>query len=209
MTRPVGKKWLAGSVGLLLLAAAPARALSAHHNAPSIMALVPATKTVVFHPRGVQGKPLAGSCAMGESLALPRADAWRCIVGNIIYDPCFSTTPHATAVICDASPFKPIGIRVQLPTPLPTHPPVNGQQVWMMQLGNGVICGFLTGATAGIQGQRINYGCTDKTVVLGNPHPDQAKRICYAVEAQLSTKPSPAGPTARRIFAISIATVWR
>ena len=79
----------------------------------------------------------------------------------------------------------------------------------MMQLGNGVICGFLTGATAGIQGQRVNYGCADKTFVLGNPHPDQAKRIWYAVEAQLSTKPSPTGPTARRIFAISIATVWR
>ena len=209
MTRPAGRVWLAGSVGLLLLAAAPARALSAHQNAPSIMALVPATMTVVFHPRGVQGKPLAGSCTMGESLALPRADTWRCIVGNRIYDPCFSTVPHATTVICDASPFNPIGIRVQLRTPLPTHAPVSGQQVWMMQLGNGVICGFLTGATAGIQGQRINYGCTDKTVVLGSPHPDQAKRIWYAVEAQLSTKPSPTGPTARRIFAISIATVWR
>src|ERR671933_1560028 len=192
MTRLTGSVWLAGSVGLLLLAAAPALALSAHHNTPSIMALVPATKTVVFHPRGSQGTPLAGSCAMGESLALSRADTWRCMVGNRIYDPCFSTAPHATAVICDVSPFKPIGIRVQLPKPLPTHPSVNGHQVWIMQLGNGVNC-----------------GCTDKTFVLGNPHPDQAKRIWYAVEAQLSTKPSPTGPTARRIFAISIATVWR
>src|SRR5919201_181172 len=186
MTRLTRSLWLVGSVGLLVLAAAPALALSARHNARSIMALVPATKTVVFHPRGAQGKPLTGSCAMGASLALPRADTWRCIVGNMIYDPCFSTAPHATAVICDASPFKPIGIRVQLPTPLPTHPPVHRQQVWMMQLGNGVICGFLTGATAGIQGQRINYGCTDKTFVLGNPRPDQAKRIWYAVEVQLA-----------------------
>jgi hypothetical protein len=143
---------------------------------------------------------------MGESQTLDRADAWRCIVGNIIYDPCFSAAPHATSVICGASPQKPVGIRVTLAQPLPTHAPVQGKQAWILLLGDGSTCTFITGATFGIQGQRANYGCSDKDWIIGDPQPG---RIWYAVKAHLAAKPGPNGPVASHLFAISVAAVWR
>ncbi len=42
---------------------------------------------------------------------------------------------------------------------------------WLLKLANGTVCGFLTGATAGFEGQRINYGCTDRSSILGDLTP--------------------------------------
>jgi hypothetical protein len=164
--------------------------------------LVRATNVVIFHPSGTPKTSANGNCDMGESSALDRADAWRCIAGNEIYDPCFSAMPHATSVICDASPAKPAGFILKLAKPLPTHLPAHNRQVWMMKLGDGVLCGFLTGATGGIGQQRINYGCADKTYVLGDP---QAQgKVWYATQATLVS-----GEKASAIWAISIATIWK
>jgi len=136
---------------------------------------------------------------MGNPRRWNRADAWRCIVGNEIYDPCFSARPHATSVICDASPTKPAGFILKLAAPLPTHLPASDKQVWMMRLGDGVMCGFLTGATGGIGQQRINYGCTDKSYVLGDP---QAQgKVWYATQATLINSEK-----ASAIWAISVNT---
>ena len=58
--------------------------------------------------------------------------------------------PHATSVICDATPFKPRGILLKLAGPLPTHIAARGKQAWFIKLGYGTICSFLTGATSSI-----------------------------------------------------------
>lgn len=169
--------------------------------------LLPATQVKVFHPKGTAGAPVKGTCDMGKSVAVLRADAWRCMAGNVIYDPCFSAKAHATSVICGASPDKPVGITITLPQPLPTHAPVHGSQAWILQLGDGTTCTFLTGATFGIKGQRANYGCSDsiRDYVVGMPIQG---RVWYAVRAILGTKPSPNGPSAERLYAISVARVW-
>jgi hypothetical protein len=201
--------WRASLIGLLGLAlagvrqAVPARA--AAHQGSGATSIVPATRVVIFHPKGTHGAAVFGACDMGESVALIRADAWRCSVGNLIYDPCFSAAPHATSVICGATPQNPIGIKVTLARPLPTHGPVHGMQAWVMQLGDGSSCTFITGATFGVQGQRANYECSDKDWVVGDP---QSGRVWYAVKVQLSPKVGPNGPAASRIFAISVGTVW-
>ena len=176
-------------------------------RAASATGILPATRIVVFHPKGAAGATVKGNCAMGGSLAVQRADAWRCIVGNAIYDPCFSAGAHATSVICGATPTKPVGIRVSLPGPLPTHEHVAGSQAWILQLGDGTTCGFLTGATFGIKGQRANYGCANsrRDYVVGTP---ARGRVWYAVVAVLSAKPSPNGPTAERIYALSVSRAW-
>lgn len=204
-SRPRRASILAVLAALLLAAIGGESARAAAHQQGGSLGLVPATKVMIFHPKGTQGKAVAGNCGMGESLALDRTDAWRCIVGNEIYDPCFSTSPHARSVICDTSPEKPVGIRVLLPAPLPTHAPAHGGHAWILQLGDGSTCGYNTGATFGIQGQRANYGCSDKDWIVGDP---SNGRVWFAVKVQLSTRPSPNGPTASRIFAVSIATVW-
>ena len=173
----------------------------------SATSILPATSVKVFHPKGAAGAAVKGNCGMGGSLAVQRADAWRCIVGNEIYDPCFSARAHARSVICGATPDRPVGITVSLPAPLPAHDPVRGSQAWILQLGDGTTCGFLTGATFGIKGQRANYGCSDsqRDYVVGTP---SQGRVWYAVKAILSTRPSSNGPTAERIYGVSIARVW-
>jgi hypothetical protein len=172
------------------------------HAAGGALGAVPATKIVIFHPAGTTGATRRGTCDMGESLALDRSDAWRCMVGNEIYDPCFSLRPHAGSVICDADPTHPTGFVVVLPAPLPTHGPAHEAQAWMIKLGNGVICGFFTGATGAVANLRINYGCTDKTEVIGNPQPVGA--VQYATVVKVDKNYKPVG-----IFAISIATIWK
>ncbi|MDB5076975.1 MAG: hypothetical protein JWO42_3154, partial [Chloroflexi bacterium] len=143
--------------------------VSAQGGNAGAMSVVPATKVIVFHPAGTTKSSVKGNCDMSESAALDRADAWRCAAGNIIYDPCFSAKAHATTVICDATPLKPVGITLTLSKPLPTHLPAHGRQVWFLKLGDGTICSFLTGATGAVSGQRLNYGCTNQNYVLGDP----------------------------------------
>lgn len=183
----------------------PAGAAPARAGGGSALSVVPATTVIVFHPKGSTRMFVSGSCDMGESVALDRADAWRCIVGNVIYDPCFSAAPHATSVICGATPSKPIGITVKLPKALPTHAPAHGGQAWIVRLGDGSTCEFLTGATFGVGGQRVNYGCSDKNYLVGDPIHG---RVWLAVKAQISSKPGPNGPTAGRVWAVSVATAW-
>jgi len=52
----------------------------------------------------VSGK-VKGSC-WTHSLASDRSDAWRCMAGNDIYDPCFSGSPHEGTVACAEGPFS-------------------------------------------------------------------------------------------------------
>jgi hypothetical protein len=40
---------------------------------------------------------------------------------------------------------------------------------WMLQLTNGTNCGFLTGATNVVAGQRLNYSCGDGSSLYGQP----------------------------------------
>jgi hypothetical protein len=175
-------------------------------GAPPVTSLVPATKVVIFHPAGARGTPVSGSCSMGEAQALLRADAWRCSVGNAIYDPCFSAAPHARQVICGATPQQPVGFPVKLSAPLPTHAGVSDSQPWIVKLGDGVNCVFVTGATFGISGQRANYACSDRDWLVGDPVPG---RVWTTVKITLQTGTSKNGPQASDIFLESVETVWR
>ena len=203
---PTRQLRLFGVVLLALFVACSGVAFIPHqtsvHATGGALGAVPPTKVVVFHPAGAVGSPRQGTCDMGESLALDRSDAWRCMVGNEIFDPCFSLAQHAGRVICDADPTHPTGIVVVLPGPLPTHAPAHNAQAWMLKLGDGTICGFLTGATGGVANQRINYGCTNRNEVIGSPQPQGA--VQYATVVKVDKKYRPIS-----IFAISIATIWK
>ncbi|HVC80575.1 MAG TPA: hypothetical protein VNL35_08775 [Chloroflexota bacterium] len=171
---------------------------------PTAMSLVAPTKTIIFHPKGTKGAPVAGDCGMGESQALDRSDAWRCIVGNEIFDPCFSPSPHATWVICDVQPGKPVGIKVTLSKPLATHAPASDKQPWVITLGDGTSCGFISGATFGVGGQRANYQCSKNDWLIGLPI---TGKVWWAVEARMTGKFGPNGPTAAHVWAVSVASV--
>jgi hypothetical protein len=103
-----------------------------------------------------------GSCWTGSIAASYRPDAWRCMEGNGIYDPCFSL-PDQKAVVCDANPPEgKAGFKLDLtePLPLPGRAPSGQPWPWLVELTDGTTCNQFTGTMPQIDGQSAHYGCT-------------------------------------------------
>ena len=134
-------------------------------------ARVDSTEVIAFQPAGVQGPDKEGYC-WTESLASGQGDAWRCMVGNSIYDPCFTIEGESGSVACGASPTgDQFGFRVKLTKPLPQRTVQPSQRPWVLEIADGVVCSYMTGATTGVDGERANYGCPDGWFILGDPKP--------------------------------------
>ncbi len=146
-----------------------------------------ATKVSVFRPY-LKGKlapglrivhTAKGQCFAG-SVADPRRDAWRCMVDNVIWDPCFSDTKVASWVLCpvDGTPFGKRVERLALSKALPRtrgNRGLPGQgNPWAIKLRGGKVCTFLTGATFAFHGKRVNYGCDRDTFLAGSPNRSKA-----------------------------------
>lgn len=104
------------------------------------------------------------------SLASTDADAYRCFQGNLIHDPCFAASAHARSVVCFLDPWHAVTV-LRLTRRLPRHgPAVKGPPLpWAIVTTDGRRCVFMTGATALAGGERVNYGCTDGSYLIGNP----------------------------------------
>ncbi len=143
------------------------------------------TKVTVFRafsggkvaPRLTIVRTVKGECFSG-SIADPRRDAWRCMSGNVISDPCFSDPGVGSWVLCpaDGTPFGHEVIRVALSRALPktlgNHGSPGQGNPWAVKIGlgkKGKVCTFLTGATFEFDGRRVNYGCDRKTFLAGSP----------------------------------------
>ena len=157
------------------------------------------TDVIIFHPTGTQGQEETGSCWSGSD-AVWRPDAWRCTVEQTIYDPCFSSSPHATAVICNAYPWAPSGgFTLKLTSPLPlTLATKYRPHAWLFKLADGVICYAETGAGPA-------YGCSDGWVVRDDPH---RGRVWTVTESLLSSDQSGALTSVTQSVHVSIRTVW-
>lgn len=84
-----------------------------------------------------------GSC-WTESIASNRSDAYRCIVGNLIFDPCFTRAPQFVA--CPTDVLGNRGTLISLTKPLPRHAPVHGPPApWAFALRSGALCRLGTG----------------------------------------------------------------
>ena len=140
-------------------------------NGVAAVASLPPTKVVQFNPSGIRGTLDTPVDCQETSRLTPRPNAWRCIEKNRIHDPCFSPSPQADFVICDADPTgDPRGLKAMLAHPFPAPgPSSDGIQAWLMRLSDGSECGFILGATYVIGGERVNYGCTNGWSVVGFP----------------------------------------
>lgn len=165
------------------------------------------TQVVEFvpEPAGEAEAAEAAEC-FSESLASDRADAWRCSMGNVISDPCFALDDRQLR--CDLDPLTEApGILVEAAEPLAERADVEDAQVWLLDLADGTICGFMTGATGGLDGDRLNYGCTNGEWILGFPEAGAdggswtAEFVFGAVGAN--------GFEATDRHTENIATVWR
>ncbi|HTY55894.1 MAG TPA: hypothetical protein VMB26_11860 [Candidatus Binataceae bacterium] len=122
-----------------------------------------ATKVITFRPAAPTGPHQRGNC-WTDSIAVDRPGAWRCMVVNSIYDPCFTNPKLKTAVVCDAEPVtnKP-GFVLELtkPLPEPRSKRLPDKLPWLLKLADGSTCEVSTGTTAFVNGVTIPYGCSD------------------------------------------------
>lgn len=115
---------------------------------------------------------VTGSCWTG-SLASLRSDAYRCMVGNSIHDPCFSLKSNSKAVACPMNVPENTGIRITLSKPLPpANPPPKAPNAWMMTLADGAKCNMGTG-----------------TITPGYPFYCSGNLVCAAPLSQSKTAP--------------------
>ena len=124
-----------------------------------------------------QGNPEInqGSCQSG-SIRTTRPDAWRCGTA----DPCFAPLGDESVLACPSDPWSSEVTLLTVP-PLPSleqcrqGPPSCRQELdltglpWALELANGARCTLLGGATFGIVGMRVNYGCEGGGSVVGGP----------------------------------------
>lgn len=124
-----------------------------------------------------------GSC-FNNALTTNRSDAWRCVIGNDIYDPCFSGAARATVLACAEDPFSRRLVLLSLQKPISTEDAATTDMLqphgepWGLRLANGETCAFATGATDVAQGMRMNYECKGNDFLVG--FPDRSKALWTA-----------------------------
>jgi hypothetical protein len=115
-----------------------------------------------------------GTC-FTRSLASPsRPDAWRCMAGNGLMDPCYQRIMgDEKQLACPVGgPWPANVVLLTLTQPLPQEdrkePSRDSVLPWALELVNGQKCTQFTGATAPVAGMRINYGCPGGFTVVGD-----------------------------------------
>ncbi|HLX37768.1 MAG TPA: hypothetical protein VKR29_08200 [Candidatus Binataceae bacterium] len=138
------------------------------------------TEVITFAPAAPNAPVRDGYC-WTQSIALPRAGAWRCMIGNAIEDPCFTTPETSSAVICGANPATgDAGFLMRLTKPLPAIVPTSTKQPspWIVQLAVGqgpesgpyampphkTYCSALTGTLPMVDGLALPYACWEANV---------------------------------------------
>ena len=119
------------------------------------------TQIIIFNTHKPIGKPQEGYC-WTNSLMVARNDAWRCMIGNLIQDPCFSISHDAGHVICGASPVRDTaGFLLKLTKPLPeiTNPDIP-LEPWLIELVDASICTSRTGTLTFINNKPLKYSCS-------------------------------------------------
>ncbi len=126
-----------------------------------------------------------GTCEHTSRESSVRPDAWLCLPGGGVLDPCFERPTddfdQPATLACAASPFASEVILFQTDEPLPRDTEkTNGEAFplpedvaqpdplpWALVLANGETCEILSGATQVYAGMRVNYGCENQGSVLG------------------------------------------
>lgn len=181
---------------------------------------VTATQVNVFQPTlPVTGKAQQGYC-WTQSVAIPRTNAWRCMIDSAIQDPCFSTS-DPNKVVCGVSPIThQKGFVIQLTKPLPAQTATSPQaanSAWVVQLEDGSVCRPYTGTLRIVNGSPVKYFCSDSGKCMPNVGCQHMTglldsltpgKIWTAQKATYSTSPT-GGITLEKVTQVNIATVWQ
>lgn len=146
------------------------------------------TVVTVYHPAGmVVTKTVHGNC-WTDSIATARADAYRCMVANAIYDPCFAA--GSNRVGCPTNLARNRGVVII--STLPKNPPPYSQPAWAMMLTDGVVCTAITGTTM----PGYPFACTNSL-------------ICNAPRISAHSSVRCADENAHPRGSFGVAKIWR
>ena len=140
------------------------------------------TIDVTYSPFSPAARPAAGftvlpqaggTCATASFVAIGPA-AFRCTVGDRIYDPCYLdpvASPAAAPVVdCVAAPWEAHIVRLHLAAPPnPALAAPTSLPPWALRLASGRRCVRATGATTVVRGRRLSYVCDGHRVLFGRP----------------------------------------
>lgn len=158
------------------------------------------TQVIEYHPTHMAVvKTVSGSCWEG-SIAANRSDAFRCMTGNTISDPCF--VRDATSVACPDIPTADSGLVIKLTTPLPQNHVSGAETPWAMSLASNIRCRVGTGTVI----PDFPYYCTSSLVCAVPSMETQSAEYfteCGAGEA------SPSGPRVASKKRYAVNTLWR
>ena len=166
----------------------------------------PGTAVITFMPPLPSESATEGTC-FAPSIAVSRPGVFRCSTGNQIRDPCFQAS--GSRLVCVADPTKPenaatidAGGSLEQVTPFPAQA---SDHVWALETADGLLCTFLQGATGAVNGQRLNYGCSDRSSIIGDPKQGQIWTATRVVLA--GSLPGPGTPVAATD--VRLTKVWR
>ena len=144
--------------------------------APPVVQVTPTNIITFAPPQVLPAATQKGNC-FASSIAEPfRKDAWRCMVVNSIYDPCFET-PQKGVVFCQVNPLSADSVLIKLTKALPAvslPATVQDNWAWFLTLKDGTYCSPFTGTrpffSTGPSAQVAYYGCRsnnkDEEIVL-------------------------------------------
>lgn len=121
------------------------------------------TNFIKYQQTYIPKESMQGSCWTDSIAASSNEKAWRCMVDNSIFDPCFETENHR--VVCQVNPEEPeSGVELKLTKPLPKRLFTDAKGYSRIKLENGMICHRMTGTVFSIPQGFFEYECQhDKT----------------------------------------------
>ena len=178
-------------VVVLSLVAATAATAATAGTSTSVSIYTPFTAS--GKPAGQVTKTVSGSCFTG-SISVDHQGAWRCMSGNLLYDPCFSSTKAKGIVLCPApGPWTDSTVEIKLTKGLPTKSANKGKpstsgSPWAIVTTSGWKCEFITGATTIVNGKRLSYFCKGtKNGLWGAPSRKSQPWTIFAALPQAKT----------------------
>ena len=184
------------------------------------------TRVMVYEPPlPANSTPVEKGSCFASSIAAPyRADAWRCMVGNAISDPCFElATGGGKSLLCGANPAavstssmfvlqltKSLP-QASVPAPASTTSGTTQPSAWLVQLVDGTICTPFTGTRPfDASGDVATYACNggpNESMIFGDLN--NASPVWTAEIGSLSTATSTFPPPMVASATVPIYAVWQ
>jgi hypothetical protein len=129
---------------------------------PASSLIVSQTNVIQFTPEIPSGDVREGSCSSVSIATFTRPDAYRCSVGNAIYDPCF-LPPTGDRLVCDANPALKTGgfiLKLTKPTLPPSSLVPRSRLPWIFRLADNSICQAMAGPLPAVNGEPARWSCS-------------------------------------------------